>query len=79
METTEDFTKKIGSLITATALSAGISLGNDLNLFDIILNNPDPMTSAQIAEKGNFKERYITLIIYAELCYVLYACMLINI
>ena len=79
METTEDFTKKLGAMITATVLSAGISLGNDLNLFDLILSNPDPMTSTQIAEKGNFKERYIISILYVVLFYVLYTCVLINI
>ena len=57
METTEQFASRLAALVPAAMISAGVSLGNELGLFDMMIDHGKPMTTEEIAAKGNWKER----------------------
>lgn len=44
---------------TEGTLALSLALGHELGIFDVIMASPEPMTSAEIAEKGKLKERYV--------------------
>ncbi|XP_076463421.1 S-adenosylmethionine-dependent methyltransferase Rv2258c-like [Babylonia areolata] len=40
-------------------LALALALGHELGIFQVIMASPEPMTQAEIAEKGGLKERYV--------------------
>ncbi|PIK39064.1 hypothetical protein BSL78_24091 [Apostichopus japonicus] len=58
-ETSEDFAARVGKIMVHGFTSFGISLGHEVGLFDVLADMKEPKTSQEIADAGNFKERYV--------------------
>lgn len=58
-ETSEEFQARVGSIIGKSFTSFGLYLGHEIGLFDILADmKEEAKTSQEIADAGNFKERY---------------------
>lgn len=59
-ETSEEFQARVGSIIGKSFTSFGLYLGHEIGLFDILADmKEEAKTSQEIADAGNFKERYV--------------------
>ena len=52
------FEERLKGIKDAVHLAPGIAIGFNLGLFDLIISKGQPCTISEIAESGNFKERY---------------------
>ncbi|XP_071846087.1 S-adenosylmethionine-dependent methyltransferase Rv2258c-like [Apostichopus japonicus] len=58
-ETSDDFAARVGKIMVHGFTSFGICLGHQVGLFDVLADMKEPKTSQEIADAGNFKERYV--------------------
>ncbi|PIK57178.1 hypothetical protein BSL78_05930 [Apostichopus japonicus] len=58
-ETSEEFAARVGAILANGFASLGIALGHEVGLFNILSDMKEPKSSQEIADAGNFKERYV--------------------
>ncbi len=71
MDTIEKFSEKMNDLIMSGFTALSVAVGSKIGLFELMAQMDEPKTSQQIADAGDFKERYASQFTLHSFLYIL--------